>query len=76
MFFKCFKISETAVFIDKSVLIVLRSFFLSSNTALRDEFHVDLDALAWVLHLLVRFGLAFGIGQLDCHLSAFAKKAV
>ena len=55
MFLKSFKVAEAAVFIDESVLIVLRSFFLSSNTALRDKFHVDLDALAWILHLFVRF---------------------
>lgn len=76
MFLKCFKVPEAAVFIDKSVLIVLRSFFSSSNTTLRDEFHVDLDALTWVLHLLVGFGLAFWIGQFDGHLAMLAQEAV
>ena len=55
VFLKSFKVAEAAVFVDESVLIVLRSFFLSSNTALRNKFHVDLDALAWILHLFVRF---------------------
>ena len=55
VFLKSLKIAEAAVFVDESVLIVLRSFFLSSNTTLRNEFHVNLDALAWILHLFVRF---------------------
>ena len=55
VFLKSLKLAEAAVFVDESVLIVLRSFFLSSNTTLRNEFHVNLDALAWILHLFVRF---------------------
>lgn len=77
-----FQVTEAAIFVNKGVLIEMPSVFLRfphglpDQTAFRDEFDVDLDPLAGILHLLVGLGDIFGIRQLHGHLSTIAQKAV
>ena len=61
MFFKSFYKAPAGVFVNGSVLIELLSFGLVHKTDGRDKFHVDLDALAGMVHLLIRFGDILGV---------------
>ncbi len=77
MLLKCLQIAETAVFVEEGVLII-PAFFGSSTdqTALGNEFDINLYPLARILHLLIRFWDIFRVWQLLRHLSAFTQEAV
>ena len=64
MFFVCLKDPKTAVFVDECVLEV--ATFLSgftNQTRLWNKFDINLAPLSWILHLFVRFGFLFRVGQ-------------
>ena len=71
LFFKRLQIPETAVFIDKGVLIVEAAallgvlYCLSRKTCRRNIFHINLHLLPRILHLFVRFWDIFRVWQLD-----------
>ena len=54
--------APAGVFVNGGVLIELLSLCLVHQTDGRDELHVDLDALAWMVHLLVRLGDVLWVG--------------
>ena len=62
---KRLQIPKSAVFIDECVLIELFLCCLPYKTSTRNEFHIDLDALTGILHLLIRFWDILGVRQLD-----------
>lgn len=79
--FERFQVTEPAIFVKEGVLEVPTGFlgFLrrcANQTALRNEFDVNLDALAGVLHLLIGFGHILWIWQLYCHLTTFLQETV
>lgn len=76
MFFKCLQITKTAVLVKKSILIEFLPFCFPHQAGSRDEFDVNLSPLAGVLHLLVRLGDVFGIGELYSHLTSLSQKPV
>ena len=64
MFSEGFQIAETAVFVNKGVLIKLLTFCFSNNAGSWNKFYINLAPLSGILHLFIRFGLLFGVGQL------------
>lgn len=77
VFLKGFEIAETAELVKKGVLEVSAILScLADKTGGRDEFHIDLDALAGILHLLIWLGNVFWVGQLHHHLAALTKKSI
>ena len=70
VFFECFQVAKTAVLINCSILIEFLARSIANKAGRGDEFNVDLDALARILHLLVRLGNILGIWQFDRHLAA------
>ena len=58
---KSFYKAPAGVFVNGSVLIELLSFSLVHKADGRNKFHVDLDALAGMIHLLIRLGDILGI---------------
>ena len=74
---KGFQIPETAVFVQKGVLVV--SALLGSGTdqtVLRNIFDIDLDPLARITHLLIGFWNILGIWQLHRHLTALSQETI
>jgi hypothetical protein len=70
MLLECFQIAESAIFINEGVLEVTASLLgiLDCSAHQAGAWHildVDLDPLAWILHLFVLFGNILGIWQLD-----------
>lgn len=82
VFRESLQITETAIFVKEGVLVEIASIFrslvrgLPNQAALGDEFDIDLDPLARILHLLIRLGDILGIGKLHGHLAALAKESV
>ena len=76
VFLKCLQIPKTAVFIQECVLIVSTLFGGADQTALRNIFDIDLDSLAWVLHLLVGLWDILGIWQFHRYLAALSQKTI
>ena len=58
------------------ILIPLCSWFLSYDTHFRNKFHVNLNSLAGILHLFIRFRNILWIWQLCRQLVPFAKKTI
>ena len=73
---ECLQVAETAVLINGGVLIEFLPLCLSDKAGRRDEFNINLDTLAGILHLLIGFGNILGIWQFDRHLAASCKHAV
>lgn len=82
VFRESFQVTETAIFVKEGILVEIASIFrslvqgLSNQAAFGDEFDVDLNPLAGILHLLIGLGDILGIGQLYGHLAALAKEPV
>lgn len=71
------QVTKTAVLINESILIPLGWFCLPNDASLRDKFDIDLDPLAGILHLLIRFGCIFlWIRQFLRHSIPFPQKAI
>ena len=70
VFFKCFKVTETRVFIDKGVLLELFPLGIADKTRRRHEFDVDLYSLPGIEHFLIGLGDVLGVWKLHCHLAA------
>lgn len=63
VFQKGFEVTEATELIEESVLVKPALFSsLPHKTGCGDELHVDLDALAGILHLLVRLWDILGVG--------------
>ena len=74
---KGLQIPETAVFVQKCVLVVSTFVGGSTNqTAFWNVFDVDLDSLTGIAHLLIGLGDILGVWQFHRHLSALSQKAV
>ena len=75
--FKSFQITKAAVFVDESILVIIAAVLrrvihrISDQAHFRDVFHVDLDPLAGVGHLLVRLGDVLRVRQFYCHQASF-----
>lgn len=76
MFFKCFKKAEPTVFVNGGILIELFPLRLSHKAGRRDEFNINLNTLAGILHLLIRLGNILGIWQFDRHLATSGKNTI
>lgn len=76
MLFECLQVAKTAVLINGSILIEFLPSSFTNKASRRHEFNVDLDALAGILHLLVRLGNILGIWKFDRHLAASCKHTV
>ena len=77
VFFEGLQIPKAAVFVDESELKEAAIECCVANKAGgRNELHVDLYPLAWILHLLVRPGNVFRIWQLYGHLSTLLEKPI
>ena len=64
VFLEGFQVAVSAVLVNECVLIKFLPFCLSDKTGSRNKFDINLTSLPWILHLLVRFYLLFGIGTL------------
>ena len=62
---KSLQIPKSAVFVNEGVLIELFLCSFSHQTDARNEFHIYLDALTGILHLLIWFWDILGVRQLD-----------
>lgn len=76
VFLEGFHITPAGVFVNRGILIKLLSFCLVDQATGGDEFHVNLDALPGVFHLLIRLGNIFGVGKFFRHDSLFFKETV
>ena len=75
VFLKGFHIAPAGVFINGGILIKLLSFCFIDQTTGRNEFHIDLDPLPGIFHLLIRLGDILGIGEFFRHDPLFLKEA-
>lgn len=73
---KSLYIPESAVLIQEGILKPLRRLLLVHNTSLRNEFHIDLNTLAGILHLFVGFGNILGVWRFYRHSAAFPQETV
>lgn len=76
MLFECLQIAKTTVLINCSILIEFLPHSITNQAGRRDEFNVDLNALAGILHLLVRLRDILGIWQFDRHLAVPGKNTI
>ena len=63
VFLKSLDIPKAAVLVQESILKPLCGLLLVHNTSLRDEFHINLNTPAGILHLLIGFGDILGVRQ-------------
>ena len=73
---KRFEDTESAILVNGCILVKLLSFRFSHKTNVRNVFHIDLDTLTRILHLLIWLGNIFGIRQLYRHLAASGKHSI
>ena len=76
MFFKCFQITKTTIFVKKGILIPLRARLLSHHTRFRNILHINLNSLAGVLHLFIRLWYILWIRKLYCKLVSSSQKTI
>ena len=76
MLFESLQVAKTTVLINCSILIEFLPRSFANKAGRGDEFNVDLDALAGILHLLIRLGYILGVWQFDRHLVASCKHTV
>ena len=82
MLLESFQIAEAAIFVKEGVLVVITAVFLrflcgiSYKAGGRNELHVYLNSLTWVLHLLIRFRYVLGVWQLHRHLTPLSQKPI
>ena len=76
MLLKSLDVPKAAVLIQESVLKPLCRLLLVHNASLWDEFYIDLNTLAGILHLFVRFGNILGIWQFYCHSATFSQETI
>ena len=60
-----FQIPKAAVLINESILIILFSRRIPNQTYTWNIFHIYLNSLSGILHLLIRFRNIFGVWKLD-----------
>lgn len=73
---KRFEDTESAILVNGCILVKLLFFRFSHKTNVRNVFHIDLDTLTRILHLLIWLGNIFGIRQLYRHLAASGKHSI
>jgi len=61
----CLEDTEPAVLVNECVLEITLAFRFSDQAGFRNIFHINLTPLPRILHLFVRFGFLFGVGELD-----------
>lgn len=77
VFPKGFEVAETAELVEESILVKPTLLGgLPYKAGCRNELHIDLDALAGILHLFVGLGDVFGIWQLYSHLAVLTKETI
>ena len=76
VFLKRLNIPKPAVFVQEGILKPLCGRLLIHNTSLRDKFHIDLNTLAGILHLLIGFRDILGVRQFYSHSAAFPQKTI
>ena len=77
VFLKGFHITPSGIFVDGSILEELFTDDLTVDEAGRgDEFHINLEALAGVFHLLVGLRDVFRVRRMDSHDTLLFKEAV
>ena len=77
MLFKGFHKTPSGILVNSSILEELLSDHPAVNqTGGRDELHIDLYALAGMVHLLIGFRDILGIGRMNSHDALSAQEAV
>lgn len=77
MLFKSLHKTPAGVFVNGSVLEELfANDFAVLQTGRWDEFHVDLNALSGMIHLLIRLGDVFGVRGLNSHNPVLFKETI
>ena len=76
MFFKSFHIPPAGGLINGGILIEFLSFRIIDKTTCRNEFHIDLDTLSGIFHLLIRLRNIFGIRKFLSQDSLFLQKTI
>ena len=74
--FESLQVAKTTVLINCSILIEFLPCSIANEAGRGDEFNIDLDALAGILHLLIGFGNILGVWQFDRHLPTSGKNTV
>lgn len=76
VFLKSLQITESAVLVNECVLIELLPSGIPYKTDCRDKLHIDLAALAGILHLFIGLWGVFWIGKRCGHLPTFPQKSI
>lgn len=77
MFLKSLHKTPSGILVDSGILEEMLSAHLAVHKAGgRDEFHVYLNALSGMVHLLVRLGDILGIGRMDSHDALLFEKTI
>ena len=71
-----FQITKTGKLIKGGILVIFLAACLTHQTCDRNVFHVDLHALAGILHLFIRLWNVFRVGRFDRHLPAAPQYAI
>ena len=76
------QVAETAVLINEGELVIIPAIFgrichsVTDQTCRRDIFHINLNSLTRVIHLLIRLWDVLGVRELHSHFSPTPQKAV
>lgn len=74
--FKSLHKTPSGILVNGSVLIEMIFFGVIYKADRRDKFHVNLDALSGMVHLLIRFGDILGVGRMERHDALFFEETV
>lgn len=76
VFLKSFDIPKAVVLVQEGILKPLCGLRLVHNTRFRDKFHIDLNTLAGILHLLIGLGNVLGVRQFYGHGATFSQETI
>ena len=76
VFLKSLDIPKPAVLVQESILKPLCGLLLVHDTRFRDKFHIDLNTLARILHLLIGFGDILGVQRFYGHGATFSQETI
>ena len=76
------QVAETAVLINEGELVIIPAIFgcichsVTDQTCRRDIFHINLNSLTRVIHLLIRLWDVLGVREFYCHFPAASQETV
>lgn len=76
MFFESFHKTPAGILVNRSVLVGPLPFCFIDEAGCRNEFHIDLDTLAGILHLLARLWDVFGVRKFPSHDTLFPQEMI